>query len=204
MSILFVASLVALAAAMTPPVQEGKSTAAPTRTVPLAAAARARLAAQVLAHPDLPQRERGHRLAAIRVTAEDTANAARTVVTVVLFDHTALEARRIVLDATTNRLLLNERLPGRPQRSDGELAEAVAIVRRDAALGRLLDEGGVLDGGFIVDDPGGSRHRMIQLKLMTADRRALLRSIVVDLTAGEIASVTQVNAAPHAEAGRAR
>jgi hypothetical protein len=94
------------------------------------------------------------------------------------------------MDLATGQLLLNERLPGHPQRSDRELAEAVAIVRRDSGLARLLDEGGVLDGGFIVDDPRGTRHRTLQMKLMSADRRALLRSIVVDLTSGEITSVT--------------
>lgn len=187
--------ILAFAAAITPhlsPAQNGKSDLPRMRhAVSLSADAGAQLAERVLAHPDLPQR--GHRLAAIRVTAEasvDAGDAATTVVTVVLFDHTALEARRVRMDLATNRLLLNERLPGRPQRSARELAEAVAIVRRDSFLARLLDEGGVLDGGFIVDDPRGTRHRTIQMKLMSADRRALLRSIVVDLTLGDVASVT--------------
>jgi hypothetical protein len=187
--------ILVFAAAITPqpsPAQEGKANPPRMRhVVPLSAAARAQLGERVLAHPDLPQRGRGHRLAAIRVTAEavDVRDTPTTVVTVVLFDHTALEARRVRMDLATGQLLLNERLPGRPQRSDRELAEAVAIVRRDAGLARLLDEGGVLDGGFIVDDPRGSRRRAIQMKLMSADRRALLRSIVVDLTLGEVATV---------------
>lgn len=189
MSILFAIGLAAIAAAMPAAVQEGKSDAAAARSVALSAAERTRLAARVLAHPDLPQRAQGHRLAAIRVTAESTTAAAQMIVTVLVFDHTALEARRIMLDAATNRLLLNERLPGRPQRSDDELAEAVGIVRGDPALARLIVEGAVLDGGFVVDDPDGSRRRMIQLKLMSADRRALLRTIVVDLTARRIAVV---------------
>jgi hypothetical protein len=196
MNTLAAVAIVAIAAAITPqppPAQGGKSNAPQVRQrVPLSADASARLAAHVLAHPDLPQRERGHRLSAIRLTAEAVGDkdTTRTVVTVVLFDHTALEARRVRMDLATSRLLLNERLPGRPQRSDGEYAEAAAIVRRDAVLARLLDEGGLLDGGFIVDDPRGTRHRTMQLKLMSADRRALLRSIVVDLTLGEVASVT--------------
>ena len=149
------------------------------------------LIARVLAHPDLPQRAAGHRLVPIR--AENAGGKAAATVTVVLFDHTALEARRVTMDRATNRLLSNEPLPGRPQRSDRELADAIAIVRGDPALARFLADGAVLDGGFIVDDPGGSRRRMIQLKLMRADRRALLRSIVVDLTRGEIASVTSTH-----------
>ena len=177
--------------------QEGKSNAPRLRSaVTLSAAAIEQLADRVLAHPDLPRRAGGHRLAAIRVTAEDIVDAgdtAKRIVTATLFDHTALEARRVVMDLASNQLLLNERLTGRPQRSDRERDEAVAIVRRDPALARLLADGGVLDGGFIVDDPRGSARRMIQMKLMRADRRALLRSIVVDLTTGQIASITGAN-----------
>jgi hypothetical protein len=90
-------------------------------------------------------------------------------------------------------LLVNEILPGRPQRSDGELAEATSIVQRDPALARLLRDGGVLDGGFVIDDPRGSRRRMIQMKLISSDRRTPLRTIVVDLTRGEIASASNAN-----------
>jgi hypothetical protein len=206
MSTLLVVCLATFAAAMAPqpsPAQDAKANTPRLRhVVPLSVEASAKLAERVLAHPELPQREKGHRLAAIRVTAEDTVDStdtANTVVTVVLFDHTALEARRVMMNPTTNQLLLNEPLPGRPQRSDRERAEAVAIVARDPALARLLSEGGVLDGGFIVDDPRGSRRRMIQMKLMSANRRALLRSIIVDLTAGEIASVTAANGGPGGE-----
>ena len=193
-------SLAACVAAGSPqasPGPDGKARPALVRSViPLSADARAQLAARVLAHPDLPQRDGGHRLAAIRVIAQQTAGVngpVQSLVTVVLFDHTALEARRVTMDPATNQLLVNERLPGRPQRSDRELADAVAIVRRDPVLARLIAEGGVLDGGFVVDDPRGSRRRMIQLKLTNADRRALLRSIIVDLTLGQLASVADAN-----------
>jgi hypothetical protein len=154
------------------------------------------LTVAVLSHPELPQRTANHRLTAIRVTAVTAGEAkdmSKTLVTVVLFDHTALEARRVTMDLATHRLLSNELLPGRPQRSDREYAEAVAIVRRDPVLASLLDGGAVLDGGFVVDDPRGSRRRMIQLKLMRGDRRSLLRTVVVDLTRGEIAEVSSGN-----------
>jgi hypothetical protein len=155
-------------------------------------------AERVLTHPDLPQRAAGHRLVAIRAAVENagkSTGASSALMTVVLFDHTALEARRVTFDPLANRVIANELLPGRPQRSEAEMAEAIAIVRRDPALGRLIADGAVLDGGFIVADPGGTRRRMIQLKLVRADRRALLRTIVVDLTRGEIAFVTATNGA---------
>jgi hypothetical protein len=162
------------------------------RGIPLTAQARSDILQRVLAHPGVAQAVPGHRLAGIRVTAGSTTNPSgetKTIVTVVLFDHTALEARRVVIDAISNELLANDLLPGRPQSSREEVQEAVEIVRRDPDLARLLDQGGVLDGGFIVDDPVGSRRRMIQLKLLTTDRQTLLRSITVDLTLRVIASL---------------
>lgn len=200
MSTFLVVILTTIAVSVTPQpslAQDSKPKAPLVRSVvPLSADASAQVAARVLAHPDLPQRGGGHRLAAIRVNAEEAAepgDTAKTVITVVLFDHTALEARRVTLDPATNQLLRNELMPGRPQRSDQELAEAVSLVQRDPALARLLADGGVLDGGFIVDDPGGSRRRMIQMKLISADRRTPLRTILVDLTRRQIASVSFAN-----------
>ena len=157
---------------------------------------------RVLAHPEITAQAPGHRLVAIRSagsTRVDASGAARTILTVVLFDHTALEARRVEIDAETNRVLRNERLSGRPQSSRAEVAEAAAIIRRDAALARRLDDGAVLDGGFIVDDPAGSRRRMLQFKMMTADRRSLIQTVTVDLTRGELAAragASQGNARP--------
>jgi hypothetical protein len=161
------------------------------RGLPLADEARTEILRWALAHPAVVRRAPGHRLAGIRVVVGNAATPSgetKTVVTVVLFDHTALEARRVVIDAVSGELLANERLSGRPQSSREEFEEAVSIVRRDPDLARHLDQGGVLDGGFIVDDPRGSRRRMIQLKLLSADRLGLLRTITIDLTRGVIAS----------------
>jgi hypothetical protein len=171
--------------------QEAKSPTHVRRPIASSPEIREYVIQRVLAHPDVAAQAPGHRLAGIRaaaaVAAEGTAMA-RTVFTVVLFDHTALEARRVEIDVDANRILRNERLPGRPQRAGHEVDAAISIVRRDRALARLLDRGAVLDGGFIVDDPGGSRRRMLQLKMMTADRRSLIQTITVDLTRGEIAA----------------
>jgi hypothetical protein len=136
-------------------------------------------------HPGVTRQAQGHRLAAIRVTvgsATSPSGEARTIVTAVLFDHTAGEARRVMIDAASGEVLASEVLPGRPQSSREEVEEATQIIRRDPTLARMLDEGGILDGGFIVSDPAGSRRRMIQLKLLTSDRLSLLQSITVDLT----------------------
>jgi hypothetical protein len=160
------------------------------RTATLSAGERSSVIARVLAHPGLASRAAGHRLTGIRATTATvtgTSGESRTILTVVLFDHTALEARSVSIDAVTNTLIADEVIAGRPQRSPEELEEAAAIIRQDLALDRLLDRGAVLDGGFIVSDPGGSRRRMIQFKLVTADRRTLIRTITVDLTLQRIA-----------------
>lgn len=192
--------LIAGAAAPARPLQaaQGKTGAELVpRGLPLEAVARQDILQRVLTHPGVARHAPAHRLAAIRLTrgqATDASGETRTIATVVLFDHTVGEARRVLLDLDTGELLANRLLPGRPQGSREEFEEAARIIRRDPGLARLLDEGGVLDGGFIVADPGGSRRRMMQLKLLSADRLTLLRSITVDLTRGEIA-------APKAQAG---
>jgi hypothetical protein len=150
-----------------------------------------------LAHPGVTREAPGHRLAGIRVTAAETTEASslttnasrttKTAVTIVLFDHTALEARRVVIDAVSGDILANKLLPGHPQSSHEELEEAEQIVRRDRDLASLLNQGAILDGGFIVDDPAGSRRRMLQFKLLSGNRLTLLQSITVDLTRRVIA-----------------
>jgi hypothetical protein len=169
------------------------------RRITVSPQARRNIVNRVLTHPTLAQQAPAHRLAVIRLTLESATGArgvARTVAVVVLFDHTAGEARRVLLDVDDGKLLANTPLPGRPQGSREEVAEAARIIRRDPGLARQLDEGGVLDGGFIVADPGGSRRRLMQLKLLSPNRLTLLRSITVDLTRGVIAN-------PEAEDGAA-
>jgi hypothetical protein len=160
------------------------------RSVTLSGDERVSVIARVLAHPGVSGSATGHRLAGIRATATTTTSVSgqsRSIVTVILFDHTALETRRVSIDAVTNVLIADEVVSGHPQRSPEELEEASAIIRQDEALGQLLDQGAVLDGGFIVDDPVGSRRRMIQFKLVSGDRRALLRTITIDLTLQRVA-----------------
>ena len=161
--------------------------------------------AWALAHPPITQRARGHRLAGIRLTLQeisDASNRKASIATIVLFDHTASEARQIEIDASTGDVLADRTLPGRPQSSREEFNDAIEIIRGDDELARLLDQGAVADGGFIVDDDDPTRgrhgtpdqdssfprHRLIQLKLLSPDRFTLLRSIVVDLTEHVIAS----------------
>ena len=160
------------------------------RSVTLSGDERISAIARVLAHPGVGASATGHRLAGIRATATTTTNVSgqsRSIFTVILFDHTALETRSVSIDIVTNVLIADQVVSGHPQRSPEELEEASAIIRQDEAIGRFLDQGAVLDGGFIVDDPGRPRRRIIQFNLVSGDRRTLLRTITVDLTLQKVA-----------------
>lgn len=170
--------------------QADKITAEGTqRSVTLSGNERISAIGRVLAHPGVNGSASGHRLAGIRAIATTTnvSGQSRSILTVILFDHTALETRSVSIDTVTNALIADQVVSGHPQRSPEELEEASVIIRQDEAIDRLLDRGAVLDGGFIVDDPGGSRRRMIQFKLVSGDRRTLLRTITVDLTLQRVA-----------------
>jgi hypothetical protein len=164
----------------------------------------------ILAHPAVVQRSRGHRLAGVRVTLEEVTDASKTetIATFVLFDHTAGEARRVEVDSSTGEVISDAPIEGHPQSSREEFNEAVEVIRRDVEIGRLLADGAVVDGGFIVEAPDGpaqrspdtdpsvadpdrgrpSAHRLIQLKVLSPDRFTLLRTIVVDLTDSVVVS----------------
>jgi hypothetical protein len=134
---------------------------------------------------------KGPHLKAIRVTVGEAPLAAggkQTVTTVVIFDHRKGRARRVSVNIDTDELLQDVELPGHPQSSQEELEEATDIVRSEPELALLLERGGILDGGFIVADPTGSRRRLMQLKLLSSDRRHLLKALTVDLTGGTVAS----------------
>jgi hypothetical protein len=79
-----------------------------------------------------------------------------------------------------------------PSPSAEEVAEAFALVRQDAELGRILArKNGVLEGGFILEE-GRSRRcgpgsRCLQIQILSPDREGLVRWTVVDLVKREIA-----------------
>lgn len=112
----------------------------------------------------------------------------RDTTVVYAFDHTSGTAYRIVMER--GFVLRKENLPGRPQSSPHEFARAVSIISADPAAGRVLADGSVAEGGFIVDGPSGhsSDHRYIQVRLLSADRRALRAVVLVDLSVGVVAS----------------
>ena len=111
-------------------------------------------------------------------------------IALIVFDYSTGTASRVVLDAAGRKVLREQKLPGRPQSSRQEFHDAIEIVRRDPRLGHFLTNAAVPEGGFIVDGPPDhpSQDRYIQVRLLSPDRRSLLRLVLVDLTLGVAAS----------------
>jgi|GEM_PF-3888584 hypothetical protein len=111
-------------------------------------------------------------------------------ITLIQFSHASGTASRIVMDQNTGKVLREREFPGRPQSSRQEFQQAVHIIRQDQKLAGLISGGAATEGGFIVDGPPGHplQDRYIQIRLLTPDRRTLLRVVLVDLTAGAVAS----------------
>jgi hypothetical protein len=105
-------------------------------------------------------------------------------------DYSSGKGARVIHDRN-HRVVRVEPLPGRPQSNRSEFERAVAIIRTTTALEDAMRSGAVAEGGFIVDGPPGQppHHRYIQIRLLSSDRRKLLRVVLVDLSRGVVASV---------------
>ena len=160
---------------------------------------RAQIVTQVLALPQVSRGTVAHRVKVLRVAREsgDKEAPPQRLASVVLFDYTVGKATRFVIATETGALVREQSLRGRPQASEEELEEARRIIQADAVHKRLLQAGGVLEGGLIVDGPPGapSLHRFLQMQVLTADRSRIQRLVTVDLTTGTIAS-SKVQPAP--------
>lgn len=102
----------------------------------------------------------------------------------IVFDYNRGEAREVVRLAggeTTTTMMQEQPAP-----TAEEFEEAVALIRADASLGRVMRRtGAVPTGGFILEEPGGvcrARTRCLQILITTRDGYGLLRRVVVDLT----------------------
>jgi hypothetical protein len=154
-------------------------------------AVRARLVEQSLAHlrASLPVKGQRLRVLSIKRLPPEKKSDRQATVSVLIFNYSQGHTTRLRMDLATGAVLREERLNGRPQPSEEELQEAREVIRADPEHARLLEAGGVLEGGFVVDDPGNqsTRDRFIQFHLLTHDRLHLQRFVTVNITAGRIA-----------------
>lgn len=149
--------------------------------------------------PATPQTKDAHRTRVLRSWPEDVRMGRKLVPARVelLFDYTAgVAIQRVVIETKKGRAVLKTETfpPGVnvPGPSLEEIEEAMAIVRADAEIARLIrNADGILDGGFEIFEPAGSPcgpgTRCLKIQINTADRLGLIRNVVVDLTRQAIA-----------------
>ena len=162
---------------------------------PFTSQERTQIANKLLASPQLAPRIKNQSvkvLSVVSTTGEKATNEQRLrkrLASILLFNYSTNKATRFLVDPTNGAVLSQEELRGRPRASQEELQEAIRIIQANREHARLLQAGGTLEGGFIVDGPKGSPdNRYIQMQLLTSDRRSIQRVVVVDLTKGTIAS----------------
>jgi hypothetical protein len=117
-----------------------------------------------------------------------------TRATSVVFNYTTNRATRLHVDSNSGSVVRQETLSGVPQSSREERDQAMSIVKNLPELARLIaQENGALEGGFVVSPPDGrpSDHRYVQIKILSSDRRRLLRFVTVDMTSNSVASTFQ-------------
>jgi hypothetical protein len=156
----------------------------------------AKIAAQVVAHPDVTSGAKDRPIKAIRVAkagADDktkAGTATKTLADVLLYNHANGQAERVLFDPSSNAVVSREPLRGLPSPTEEELEEASKAIRADAELAKLFQAGGHLSGGFLGSAPAGSppHHRYLQMQLLSPDRKQIQKVVVVDLTTVTIAS----------------
>ncbi len=114
--------------------------------------------------------------------------------TSVVFNYTTNRAIRLHVDSNSGSVVRQETLSGVPQSSQEEREQAMTIVKNLPELSRLIaEENGALEGGFVVSPPDGRPidHRYVQIKILSNDRRRLLRFVTVDMTSNLVANTFQ-------------
>lgn len=113
----------------------------------------------------------------------------RRTASIIIFNYDTGRAMRILYDPSTNIILREDLLSGRPQASKEEIKDAVDIINSDPKNAVLLSSGSEISGGFIVDGPPQmpAHHRFIQMKIVNSDHSTVQRLLIVDLTVRTIA-----------------
>jgi hypothetical protein len=144
----------------------------------------------------------GQRVRAISVASEDEKTSdgqlGRRLAKVVFLNYGTGAAFAVVADADTRQVLEVQPMRGRPQSSREERAEARALVEQDPALGPLLRQGAVLEGGFVVDPPPGTPTvgRYLEFHVLSADRTRFEREVIVDVASQRVVASREYQRRP--------
>lgn len=165
------------------------------RGLPFTSQEQTQIINRFLANPRVVERMRNQRVRVLSLVSgltdkEITApRHANRIAKAVVFNYSTGNATRFMLDAASGEVLREEPLRGRPHASQEEIQEAMRIIQANPELARLLQTGGIVEGGFIVDGPTGAppRNRYIQMQVLTSDRSRIQKLVSVDLTRGIIA-----------------
>ncbi len=114
--------------------------------------------------------------------------------TSILFNYSTNRAERVQINSASGALLSRVTLAGVPQSSPEERSQAEQILWAQPELARLMrQESAVVIGGFVVSPPDGwpPDHRYVQMKVLSSDRRQLLRFVTVDMTSNAVANTFQ-------------
>jgi hypothetical protein len=144
------ASFLAVAAAAAAAESSAPARVASARDEALTESERRSLVSWVLAHPEIRAQAAGHRTRVLRVwsdVAKEEGGVLRIVDVVLLRDYDAGIAREITVDRSKGRIRTRELVGVQPSRE--EIEEGMAIVRRDPALARFVENPRLqLIGGF--------------------------------------------------------
>lgn len=115
----------------------------------------------------------------------------------IVFDYTEGVAYEYAYDASGQLISSRRFTTNLPRPSQEEFEEAIAIVRADAQLGRIMSRTKARpEGGFLLEEgsgqPCGPRTRCVQILWMAENSMGLLRRVVVDLTKRSIAYASYV------------
>jgi hypothetical protein len=111
----------------------------------------------------------------------------------IVFDYNTGVATEYAYDLASGQQLSVRRITTNlPRPSQEEFDEAIAILRADPQMGRIMSRTNARpEGGFLLEEdkgqPCGPRTRCIQILLMAGDSMGLLRRVVVDLTKRSLA-----------------
>jgi hypothetical protein len=177
----------------------GRAGAAPALTIktplgqPLKAKEREEILALAHAHLKVPpaKKDQVRLISARRALGDKPGGGKQDLVKSIVFNYATGKALRLEIEVPTGKVVRQEVLPGQPQPSQEEIAEAKAIAQKDAKVAALLKKGAVFEGGLLSEPPkgalpAGAVHRVVELHLLSRDRSKFERILYVDLRTRKI------------------